>query len=134
MVHEVQQDKSLKYVGEYTAFGGVKNVKKIKGAEIKDLPKEVVSNIVNVYLKQMQSVKETPIQIGDVNGTIRQQGEKIEIVYKDLTYTVKDGALLDKNNKVVTEPGALKLFNLYKANKSQEPSWLEVALGISNDN
>jgi len=133
VVHEVQQDKSLKYVGEYTAFGGVKNVKKIKGAEIKDLPKEVVSNIVNVYLKQMQSAKEMPIQLGDVSGVVRQQGEKIEILYKNLTYTVKDDALLDKDNNVVTEPGALKLFSAYryqKSQESQERSWLEDALGI----
>jgi hypothetical protein len=132
VVHEVQKDKSLKFIGEYNPFGAV--CKKIKGAEVKDLPTEVVSNIVNVYIKQHQIAKEMPIQLGDVSGVIRQQGEKIEISYKNLTYTVKGDALLDKNNKVVTEPGALKLFNLYKANKSQERSWLEDALGISNDN
>ena len=129
VVHGVQKDKSLKYVGTYEPFGGV--CKKIKGAEVKDLPKEVVSNIVRVYLKQYQ--KEMPIQIGDVSGIMRQQGEKTELLYGNLTYTVRGDALLDKNNTVVTEPGALKLFNLYKQYKSlasQERSWLEDALGI----
>ena len=131
VVHEVQKDKSLKFIGEYNPFGAV--CKKIKGAEVKDLSTEVVSSIVKVYIKQHQLAKEMPIQLGDVKGIIRQQGEQIEILYKNLTYTVKDDALLDKDNNVVTEPGALKLFSAYryqKSQESQERSWLEDALGI----